>query len=169
MRCLSCDGDVKTGAARCPHCGFPILLITEDTKEAKAERLQLARQYFQKKLSGIQIRINTYTYQYQAGRLSLAQKREMLLANAADLQIGKKIWHSQKFGAAGKPQTITFPVMLTFGHDCRTVPVKVEVPKTEGFNYIGVVLDAGLSAHIVVGDDRSYGSSEAFSLIEQEG
>lgn len=168
MKCLVCCGDIKAGTAKCPICGFPVLLTTEDTKEAQAARRQMAKQYFQKIMSGIQLHIHTYIYQYKEGHLSAAQKKGMLLANAAELQMGKKIWHDQKFGVAGKTQTLTFPVILTAGARCRTVDVKVKVPETEGFHYVGVILDAGLTARIVVGDDKNYGSSETFHLIERE-
>lgn len=164
MRCIVCSSEMEKGKSRCAVCGFPILqMVSGDSKEQK-KRKQIADAYFQKKTSGITISCMAYTYEQQDGGLDLKSEDEIVLAKGDCLQMGKIVWHLEKFARTEGEISMQILIRSETGK-MKKYDLSWESPKQKDFWEVGVLMEPGLTIRIVTRAADELTCSEACSFL----
>ena len=166
MRCNACQGEISEGRAKCPLCGFPVIQ-TVGNNEAEIENIRkMGRDYLRQKLEGVTVGIMAYGYVMGDDGLQLDQTAETEVAKAADLEPGKAVWLDQDFQRLDEEGEVTVHAFARKNGQTKTWELPVQLPKITGSCHIGIELQEGMKAEMLLGDSGSYTNSADFALSE---
>ena len=76
------------------------------------------------------------------------------------------IWHPQKICQLQSGKTYELCPKVSYKDQTHEHHVKIRAPKVDGYTYVGLMIDRGFRAKLIVGDAQNYSCSEEFCLIQ---
>ncbi len=166
MRCIACNKELEAGVAKCSLCGFPVIQSVQSSEEDLLQMKQVGQDFLKNKLAGISIGIVTYDYTLENRRVNLEGETEIVIANAENLTYDSIVWCDKKFEPIEvKTKSVVFKLFINNASGKRMFSVRLNTESIDNITEVGVVLDEGLTARVLIGEKAKYISTEKIELI----
>ena len=159
MLCKCCRASVEEDMACCPICGFTLL-------GNMAAAPAVLEEYRKKRLGDISISVRFYYYRYNRdGELEEEKNEYVKVADALALTDGKVLWFGGLFDATAVRRSITLDVSIDRGATASRAQLTAQNKGELSCGRLGVRLDGGFRARLVVGDESRYIVTNSIALL----
>lgn len=190
MTCMACGETLDSGRTSCPVCRFPVIVSTGNSDEDVEAIAARGRAWRRRILSGIKVTLPTYHYQFRDGHLVRDHDSEIILYDGRtsyddgvrshvdvktshdsgrEAEPGMILWHEQEMFMLKAGQTYSLNANIrsemNLMIDEKNTTISVQMPKTCGRTKVGLRLETGLKACVVLGDGTQYNCSEMIDLV----
>lgn len=164
MKCKVCDAALEEGRARCPVCGFPVMMMVEGNPQEEQKIMELAESYRKKKLVNANVTLIVYTNEIVENQVNIKKQEGIILASGEALGGNGIIWYPEHFARLEGDPVLQLSVTNSRGE---TIARSMELanPQILDFWQVGVLPEAGLKCRIVLGNGNKYTSTEEISLL----
>ena len=165
MKCLACGNeyDEKVLGA-CPRCGFPAILMTDESPEMR-ETLRQTVAAFRKDLLG-EFKVYVKAYVFEKTSRTFTEKGEQRLLIAASDQLIPQpntiLWSEITFGASDE---LVLEAELEKGGETRPYTFEMTPPSQPEPWQVGAVLNDSLQLFLVVGSPENNSLSGPMELL----
>lgn len=161
MQCNCCRGNIEAGQAKCPVCGFPILIGGDNSDATKAIILK----HKKNRLTPVSVSLRIYNYICEDGSVREESTEYVKLSDAVNLEYGKITWSDKTYEDLCSSDPFILTVQIQNGsekteHQLRFVPDS-DISRSAA----GIVLGDGFTVRLAVGSKEHYILSDALSLL----
>lgn len=159
MKCSCCKIEMKEGKASCNICGMPTLAGDEKIRASVISEIR------HKHLDNVSVSVKTYRYEVAEGKVSENTSEYVKIADAINLKFDEIQWLNVEF--EGLESQRKFEVELLVGKKGKEQSKKVTFTPSKSISHqkVGICLKPGFQCAVVVGSQKSFETSETFSLI----
>lgn len=165
MKCFACQTEIEDGRARCPLCGFPVVQIVQADENELEKIRKMGNDFRRKKLEGISVGIVAYKYAMKDGELKLDKENRIEVFHCDEISPNETIWYEERFARVETEETVTLKMFVQRGDSRQLFEFDFKVPQIKGFWYIGLKMENGFKARLLLGDREVYEMSAPFSLV----
>lgn len=193
MTCIACGETLDPGRTSCPVCRFPVIVSTGNSDEDVEAVAAMGRAWRRQILSGIKVTLPIYHYQFRDGHLVRDHDSEIILYNGSgrETEPGMILWQEQEMFPlkAGQTYSLNAKIKSQISETKKNIEknsekiiakinennnentnekdtaISVQMPKTCGRTKVGLRLETGLKACVVLGDGTQYNCSEMIDLV----
>ena len=163
MRCEFCNAEMGNGEIRCAVCGFTHINFTEADDGGIREKMR--HTFAAQTLGGINIEVKVHRYTIQNGNMTVNEPKYIKIAEASELVRHEIKWLDTVFYGIEDRREIHLDIRISGKDNDKEYTLTLNVPKALENLKAGILLEDGLKAEIVVGNESEYVQSEQFSLI----
>lgn len=163
MKCSVCGKEYGENAiGACPRCGFPAILLTDDSPETKAALQQTVDEYRKQLLGEFSVYITAYEYEKTSEEMTEKGERRILVASAEELSPGKEVWADTAFGVSD--ELLLHAILEKNGEE---IPYTLAMtpPRQKDLWKVGAMLNDNLSLCFLVGSPEASSVSEPVELF----
>lgn len=164
MKCKVCGYVLEEGRARCPECGFPVMMMVEGSQQEEQKIAELASGYRRQKLVKASVSLNVYTNEMTDDQVMVKNQECIVLAAGESLGGDAIIWYPEKFARLEGEPVLRLSVVNSKG-ETKALSLEIANPKIEDFWQVGVLPEAGMKCRVVLGKMDQYTSTEEISLL----
>ena len=163
MKCCVCGKEYEEKAVgACPRCGFPSILMTDDSPEMQEALRQTVEEYRKQLLGEFSVYVRAYEFEKTSEELTEKGERRILIAGSGQLAPGKAVWSDLLFGVSDE---LVLSVELEKNEETRAFTLKMLPPGRKDSWRAGAMLDDELRLRLLVGDEEEPSVSDPVELI----
>lgn len=161
-RCKVCQQVYEEGQVTCSVCGFPLLGDSKSDPEMTQTLVEETRKSY---LGDVSVMMLTYRCDTENGLFEEKSKEYTKLFDAMELTYGDTLWFEKDYESVECDEPINVDVRVCRSDVSVDYTLSVIPDRMVNLGKIGVRLEDGFKARIVVGSESCSASSEEFSLI----
>lgn len=164
MKCKVCNYAMNPGMAKCPKCGFPVLQMVKGDGAEEKRMKELADKFRKKKVETVKIWMTVCTNTKVNDKVNVAKEENILLARGEQLLKAPILWYPEKFARLSGNCRLKLSIVHTDGR-CEKKDVLINNPNINDFWSVGIMPLDGMEFRVVLGNEKTYSSSDKFSFL----
>lgn len=162
MKCCVCGCEYDEHAVgACPRCGFPPILLTDDSPETRAALRQTVEEYRKQLLGEFSVYVTAYIYEKTSGSLDEKGEQRILVADSGRLLPGAEIWSDLVFEIS---EELLLQGEIEQNGEKKPFSLRMEPPARSGQWRLGARMDEELRIALLVGGSEGVSVSEPVAL-----
>ncbi len=161
-RCIVCKCPYEEGQVACPVCGFPLLFDRESDPATLQKLVDDTKNSY---LADVSVMMLTYRCDTENGLFEEKSKEYTKLFDALQLSYGETLWFDKDYESVECDEPINVDIRVCHADVSVDYTLSVIPERMVNLGKIGIRLEDGFKARIVVGSDTANACSEEFSLI----
>ena len=162
MKCCVCGSEYDEHAVgACPRCGFPPILLTDDSPETREALQRTVEEYRKQLLSEFKVYITAYAYEKTSSELTEKGEQRILLAESGQLAPGTEIWSELAFEIS---EELLLQGEIEQNGEDRPFSLRMDPPAQFGQWRLGARMDDRLRIVMLVGGPEAVSVSEPVAL-----
>ena len=163
MKCCVCGREYEERAVgACPRCGFPPILLTDDSPETQAALRQTIEEYRKQLLGDFSVYVTAYEYEETSEDQTEKGERRILVAASDRLSPGKEVWSDTVFGVSDE---LVLRAELEKNGETTPYTLQMTPPGQKDRWLVGAALDEELNLRLLVGGPESSSVSDPVELF----
>ena len=161
MQCNCCHAAVAEGVAKCPACGFPVLVAGDSSPEYT----KMLEDFRSRKRAQIIIEMQIYSYEVSGSGVTESGTSWHTVGTAAALQPGKILWSDLECEPLTSDRSFTVRLRIQNGGMPREQAVTFSPDHAVSRSCIGLSGDDAFTFRLAVGSKDDYILSDAVRML----